>query len=409
MHSRSGEHSKRVSAALSLLPEIDPAIAALALWCQYRDTNGSTATEGETIFVGPEFSLLPISEQTGLISHHILHVALRHSSRRASAQERYGARFQADLYDLACDAIINEALLQAKHALPRPAVRASEIVELLPASERPNNILSEWDSDKLYAVLAVQAGRQGHDAGGAVEIYANSRNFEPDLENTTPSSKKPEFWSGRVEQALQIGNRAGSGIGVALARFGDLPVATVPWEIRLRRLLAKTLSQHPVLSHKRPSKSWLAQDALSREREENGPGFEPAILRKVERASLVVAIDTSSSIDDATLDLFASEAISIIRRTGHEAYLFGFDTEVHSRHQLNGIGDLNRVNLLRDGGTDFCPMLKEAEALAPSAIIILTDLDAPTPNRSEIDIIWAVPVAPTSPPNCGTVLVMDDL
>ena len=213
----------------------------------------------------------------------------------------------------------------------------------------------------------------------------------------------------RVEQALQIGNRAGSGIGVALARFGDLPVAKVPWEIRLRRLLAKALSHHPVPSHKRPSRSWLAQDAFSRQRGENGPGFEPAILRKVERASLVVALDTSSSIDDATLDLFASEAISIIRRTGHETYLLGFDTEVHSHQRLNGLGDLNRVNLSRDGGTDFLPMLKEAEALAPSAIVVLTDLDAPTPNRSEIDIIWAVPAAPKSLPNCGTVLVMDDL
>ncbi|MEO0917897.1 MAG: hypothetical protein AAFY31_13085, partial [Pseudomonadota bacterium] len=105
------EHSTRARQALARLPEVDPAIAALSLWCRYRDGTGPTVTDGETIYVGPEFPLLPISEQTGVIAHHVMHVALRHSSRRAVAHERYGASFRADVFDLACDAIVNEALL----------------------------------------------------------------------------------------------------------------------------------------------------------------------------------------------------------------------------------------------------------------------------------------------------------
>ena len=72
------QHSTRVAHALARLPEVDPAIAALALWCTYRDSVEPTATQGDTILVGPEFPLLAISEQTGLIAHHVLHVALRH-------------------------------------------------------------------------------------------------------------------------------------------------------------------------------------------------------------------------------------------------------------------------------------------------------------------------------------------
>ncbi|MEM8537520.1 MAG: hypothetical protein AAGF56_06630, partial [Pseudomonadota bacterium] len=121
------KHSTRAQPALARLPEVDPAIAALALWCTYRDSDAPTATQGETILVGPEFPLLPISEQVGVIAHHVLHVALRHSARRSAAAERHTGRFLDKQYDLACDALVNEALLQGGHALPRPAVRAADI------------------------------------------------------------------------------------------------------------------------------------------------------------------------------------------------------------------------------------------------------------------------------------------
>ena len=36
------------------------------------------------------------------------------------------------------------------------------------------------------------------------------------------------------------------------------------------------------------------------------------------------------------------------------------------------------------GGTDYAGVLEEAEALAPSMIIMLTDLDAPTDRKSVV-------------------------
>jgi len=58
-------------------------------------------------------------------------VALRHSSRQAEMASRVGRAFKPKLYNLASDAIVNEALLAGGHALPRPAVRAKELIELL--------------------------------------------------------------------------------------------------------------------------------------------------------------------------------------------------------------------------------------------------------------------------------------
>lgn len=402
-------HSARVQHALARLPEVDPAIAALALWCIYRDGTAPTATEGETIHVGPEFPLLPISEQVGLIAHHVLHVALRHSARRKTARERYGPNFRAAVYDLACDALVNEALLLGGHALSRPAVRAADIVALLPKDQRPDNVLLDWDSDKLYAVLLATSMEHGGESETRIESYAKSQGFEPDLRDGDPDKTDAEVWAGRIEQAISAGQRAGSGIGNMLGGFGDLPKAVVPWEIRLRRLLSKALMQHPRQSHRRPARAWLARDALARETGGAQPVFEPGLAREERRPRLVIGLDTSSSIRKATLDMFAAESISMVRRTGAEAHLLGFDTEVHSRLRMTDINAFRGLEMRRGGGTDFEAVLAEAQALDPSIIVMLTDLDAPAPFVPTAPVLWAVPSRPSVSPGFGDVLVLDDL
>jgi predicted metal-dependent peptidase len=388
---------------------VDPAIAALALWCTYRDSAGPTSTEGEKIHVGPEFPLLPISEQVGVIAHHVLHVALRHSARRRASRERYGANFRANAYDLACDALVNEALLQAGHALPRPAVRAADLVALLPVDQRPDNVLSDWDSDTLYAALAAPSTGQGGGDEDGIARYAKTHGFEPDLKDSDPDRTDAEIWAGRMEQAMRAGERAGIGIGATLTRFGDLPKAIVPWEIRLRRMLNKALAQHRRPSYRRPARNWLARDASAMQTGGPQPVFEPGLAREERRPRLVIALDTSSSIRDATLDLFAAETISIVRRIGAEAHLLGFDTEVHSRHRLTNAGAIAALAMRRGGGTDFEAVLTEAQELDPSLILVLTDLDAQTRSATRAPVLWAVPATPKVPPGFGDVLVMDDL
>ena len=400
-------HSTRVKQALSQLSDVDPAIAVLSLWCTYRDGDARTHTKDETIYVGPEFPLLPISEQTGLIAHHVLHVAFRHSARRGAAHDRFGSRFDASLFDLACDSLVNEALLQAGHALPRPAVRAAEIAALLPSEERPQNALTDWDSEKLYFVLLEQNKRTNASGETAIENYVVQQNFEPDLDGSEADSAEPEVWTGRVEQALQAGQRAGSGIGSILTRFGDLPQSKVPWEIRLRRMLNKALATYPSESHLRPSRSWLARDAYARQGNSPQPAFDPALRRSLNQLRIVIALDTSSSVTDSVLELFAAEAMSIVRRTGTEAHLITFDTDVHIQTKLRTSDDLKKIELRRGGGTDFAPMLSAAEALDPSIIVILTDLDAETPSFTTAPVIWAVPEGVNVSAKTGEILIIE--
>ncbi|MEM6539214.1 MAG: VWA-like domain-containing protein, partial [Pseudomonadota bacterium] len=218
---------------------------------------------------------------------------------------------------------------------------------------------------------------------------------------------EPEIWAPRIEQALSIGRSAGAGIGMSLSRIGELPGAVVPWEVRLRRLINKALARHPRVSHRRPSRAWLARDAWSRHAGGPQPVFEPSVVRSEECPRLVVCIDTSSSITDVTLRLFASETLSLVRRTRSEAHLLAFDTEVHFRARLENIELLNSLEFQRGGGTDFRAVLEEANLLKPSVIVVFTDLEAelgPTPSA---DLIWVVDEPPDCRPEFGEVLAIN--
>lgn len=400
-------HSRRARAALAHMPDIDPAISALALWCQHRDGDGPTRTSGDTITYGPAYEALPLPEQTGLLAHHVLHVALRHSARAAAMAERMGPAFNARIYNLASDAIVNEVLLQSGHALPRPIVRASELLARVTGPDESTSLLERWDTDRLYLALSGQAAGSQEENEGAVMTYALSKNWDADLDQDADADTAPEIWSARLDQALDAGRAAGTGIGPAVHRFADLPQPRIPWEVHLRRLLARAVSEMPQLSHKRPAHRWIAMEAEARRTGGPTPMFQPGRARDAKRARLVIGLDTSSSITDAQLALFAAEALALSRRSGAEAHLLGFDIEVHTQTRLDRPEILHQIPFRRDGGTDFAPLFDRVAALDPSLLIMLTDLDAPLPREPAFPVIWAVPKRPPRAIPYGRVLVMD--
>ncbi len=404
----SGHHSRRARAALTQMTEVDPAIAALALWCTHRDDDDETRTVGDTILYGPSFEQLALPEQVGLAAHHVLHVALRHSARQADMASRLGRAFKPRLYNLASDAIVNEALLQGGHALPRPAVRAKELIELLPGSGAPSHtLLAEWDTERLYHALAQPMPGDPSQVTPAIEDYMRKRRFAPDLMSQGHFETETDQWANRVDQALELGKSAGLGIGPQLVRFADLPVSHTPWETRLRRLLAKATHDVPRLSYKRPSSRWVAREAFARGSDAPAPAFEPGYNRDLKQPRVVVALDTSSSITDMQLDLFASELLGIARRSTAEIIVFGFDTALHSQFRLESANSLKHLEIRRGGGTDFKPVFASATSLDPSLLIVLTDLDAPLPEKPRFPVVWSVPKTARTTPPFGTVLIMD--
>ncbi|WP_299875405.1 VWA-like domain-containing protein [uncultured Sulfitobacter sp.] len=404
-------HSRRASPALRALAEADPALAALSLWCTHRDA-GETRTEGSTITYGPDFTELALHEQIGLAAHHILHVALRHSARLADLRTRLGGGFDAALYTLAADAVVNEALLLADHALPRPAVTLTGLLsKALGKTVSPEVALAAWDVDRLYYALT-RAQDQAGDAQGRARAYAQAQGFEPDLEAGADEAaaendmEQAARWRQHMSRAMDVGRQAGRGVGRIGHRIADVPTPRTAWEIVLRRALTRAVMIQPQPSTQRPARRWIAGAAQAALAGSPTPGFEPGMRLYTDVPRIALALDASSSIDDARLAVFWAEVSGIARRQRAELHLIVFDDQIRSHVQIDPNQQrFEMPQLPRGGGTDFCPVIAKAREIAASALVVFTDLegDAGPPPRG-VSVIWAVPDAGTVQAPFGQVI-----
>ena len=60
-------------------------------------------------------------------------------------------------------------------------------------------------------------------------------------------------------------------------------------------------------------------------------------------------------------------------------------------HFKPGRSDLRAIAFDGGGGTDFTPLLEEADRHAPDIGVVLTDLDGPARFKPRWPVIWAVP------------------
>jgi predicted metal-dependent peptidase len=160
----------------------------------------------------------------------------------------------------------------------------------------------------------------------------------------------------------------------------------------LRTQLARSLAAQPGVSWSRPSRSYIANQGRG------GPGrrmpWEPG--RSASRAvpRLAVIVDVSGSIDDALMTRFARELEAITRRMeSRMVVIVGDDAVRHVEHFEPGRSDLAGITFAGAGGTDFTPLLEEADRHAPDIGVVLTDLEGPARFRPRWPVIWAVPEA----------------
>ena len=400
-------HSARAGAALRALREADPALAVLSLWCSHRDHDGPTETVGAVIRYGPGFATLPLHEQVGLAGHHVLHVALQHSARMAAMQARLGEGFAPDLWGIAADAIVNEVLVEAGHALPRPALTLTGLLAAaFDPSPQHGQALAEWDVERLYHRLADGTGAAG--AGDKARAHAAAQGHGPDL-RPAPGDEAAKAgdgtdsaadWRAHLARAMAAGAVAGFGIGRLGARLADLPQPRVPWEAVLRRLVQRATLPQPRQTMRRPGRAWLALEAEARRHGGPVPVFQPGTLRQTDAPRIVLGLDCSTSIDTPRHARFLAELAGLARRGRAELHLLAFDTEVRVRLRLDPGGwsrQLAALDLPEGGGTDFRPLLAEAARLGPSALVVLTDLEGPAGDAPRFPVIWAVPDAPQTP------------
>lgn len=321
--------ARDVSASLMRIAARSAFFATLSLFARFEASRElpTAATDGRTVFVNPAFfgGLTP-AEQDGLLLHEVLHAALLHVPRRTGRDPL--------LWNVAADIVINGMLLREGYSLPEGGVRdpalehlsTEEVYDrLLRRSHRPPPPSTSDLLDGRPADSPPQAGTPG----------------EPRTAGEGERAAQERHWRNALEQA-QVG--AKSSVAGKLPRgiereLGSARAAQLDWRSHLWRYLTH-----------------VPTDFADFDRRFVGRGTYLETLGG-ESVRVLVAVDTSGSVDGREIELFAAEVVAILHAYPHlSCELYYADTKLYGPHALKPGAPLPQPR--GGGGTDFRPFFE---------------------------------------------------
>ncbi len=274
--------------AIQRMVEFAPSTGGLALWVRHQDMGDgdfpAVMTDGNTVFYGSAFDRLGLLEQTGLVAHEVLHIALRHPQRALDLGRLLGD-VDMQLFNICADAIVNSTLAHLNWLrLPASSVFLEQMLaHALDLQQDGETALLEWDVERLYRSIddrriqhdsgRERTGRSGGSGAKASDspteggyspqqtgepLRPSARDdgpraararelggkIEPDLMPSADADTSPEL---EAEQAREWSERilrghAGDGdFSMLRALIADLPRTRTPWRQVLRTRLARGL------------------------------------------------------------------------------------------------------------------------------------------------------------------------
>ncbi len=358
-----------VSASLLRMHARSAFFTSLALFARFEVSFHipTAATDGRTIFVNPNFfDTLTTAEQDAVLVHEVLHAALLHVPRRGGRDGR--------LWNIAADIVVNGMLVQENYDLPEGGLRNQQL-EHLSVEEVYEKLLErqqhEQQPQPAQADLLDQspADAQGDAAGTPSDLPGNSNARKPALE---------KHWQQAHQQAKVVAESSMAGQAPAgMAReLGSLLPSRLDWRSYLWRYMVHTPT-----------------DFQHFDRRFVGRGMYLETISG-ENLNVLLAVDTSGSIDRPAVDAFLSEVRGILRAYPHlRCDLYYADAELYGPHRLTPSSPLPPIQ--GGGGTDFRPFFaripKYRPPWEPSVAIYLTDGYGEFPERApRCPVLWVV-------------------
>lgn len=344
-------------------------------------------TDGAKMYFSPAFFEFSEEEQVGVCIHECLHVVFRHVQRGLAICEREGSAYRPELWNMACDAVINHSIAQLPWTrLPQHAIELTRLLgsDLLKAKPAPL-----WTSEQIYDelkarrhVLPVQSSSLAHDLNGGQAAQGPGIAPEPGMRGGCRDGHQTEMetriWRERIVRA-QAGSHPG---GVLRKLASDVPRPQIRWERVLREFLHQHCLPTTESSWNRPSRRTLSQGQQAR-------FIEAGHERKQGLARIGVVVDTSGSIRDEVLRSFLGEINGIMRVTAAETVVVDCDAAVQIVRVFRR--PLLDYNPRGGGGTDFRPGIAELERQGVTIGVYLTDLCGTFPDRRpSFPLLWAV-------------------
>jgi len=312
-----------------------------------EDVNTATmSVDGRTIRYNPDFVN---GNSTGLnqaiVAHEVFHCVFDHVNRLNGRNPRK--------WNQAGDYVINWELTQAGFDF--------EGTGLLDAK------YADMTTDAIYNLLVDEDG----DAGDPLDEMIHSVPGD----GSTPDADATE-WKVAVIQAANAAKEMGK-LPANLERFvTQITAPKVDWRTVLQRFVSET--NRDDFSWTRPNKRFMAYDL-----------YLPSLWSE-NMGEIVVAIDTSGSIDNNTLNAFGSEIQAIVdmARPSKTTVIY-CDAGVNHVDEF-APGDTLTFKMHGGGGTDFRPPFEHVRknGITPVCFVYLTDMYGPFPQDPGYPVMW---------------------
>jgi predicted metal-dependent peptidase len=370
---------QKVTRARTSLVLDQPFFGVLSLKLRLKsDPTCKTAwVDGVTLGFNPTWiETLTSKALVGLVAHEVMHCAAGHPWRRGMRDPKR--------WNEAADYAINAILLAAGFKLPEGGLFNPDYA----------GKSAEWIYDRLEAESEKQEqpqqgepgdGEQGDEQDDGDEQGDGDEGSEqgevrdaPSGDGAEPSSEAD--WQATAQQAARAAS-AQNKLPAALRKFADEIVELkVDWRSVMHRFVQETASSDFTWS--RPSTRYLPRGL-----------YLPALYSE-QMGPLVIAIDTSGSIDEVMLTQFFNELRAIVAETQPREVTVMYCDDAVRRTETFGKDDEITSNPLGGHGTKFSPVFEAVEQLeeVPAALVYLTDLGLwgeEWPEDPGYPVLWA--------------------
>lgn len=337
-------------------------VLALRLKLVEDESFPTAAVDGEHLFYNPKFiDKLSNQELIGLMAHEVMHIALGHIWR---AEHRESKR-----WNVAGDYAINENLVAAGFTLPAGGLIDPQY--------------NERATEEIYNMLPEMPNSDGNGDGNG-DGDGKSENDKQDpggcggVIPTKDKAKAKELkatWKAAVAQAVTMDK--GELPANMKRQINDMLNPAVPWYVLLRDFVEKTARND--YDWTRPNKHYLSR------------GFILPSLVSEELPEIVIAVDTSGSIDEEALNHFATEASSVLSAYDTTIRVIYCDTEVTGEQTFSRADLPMEMKPVGGGGTMFEPVFDHVHerGYTPACLIYFTDMYGSFPDKEpDYPVMW---------------------
>jgi predicted metal-dependent peptidase len=320
------------------LRNVSPFFGALALFSESVVTEDieTAATDGRRLLFNPKFmSAHPVPEQLGILVHELLHAALRHVKRRATADPH--------LWNIAADIVVNGMIDES------PGLR-------LPKTALLDEKLAHFPVEEVYEILLKRHGLPKKILFIGGDLLKPSDPSEGEGSGGALGGLD-EHWNSAFAQAAVVARLNTHGnLPASLERLiGSVAAPPLDWRALLWRHITRTPVDFTAYDRRFLGEE-LYLDALDGE-----------------SVSVAVCVDTSGSIGEKDLGRFLNEIRAILAAyPATKVDLYCCDTDLHGPWKLDS-PECPTPKMTGGGGTSFVPFFGVLKNSPPDAAVYLTD------------------------------------